>query len=108
VGTTTDPNDPCLVVIEESGMQACYLVLSEEELGKGFVRPIRHSYVHVKCGTVTTMAQPIAETYARDPKFYGGTYCAGCKTHFRLRTFNEDGTFVPQFRWDDDRTPVGS
>ena len=85
-------------------MQKCYLVLSEEELGKGFVRPVRSSYVHVKCGTVTTMAQPIAETYARDPKFYGGTYCAGCKTHFRL----VDSGGVPQFRWDDDRTPVGA
>jgi hypothetical protein len=100
---TTDPNDPCLVVIEENGMQACYLVLSEEELAKGFMRPVRKSYVHTKCGTVTTMAKAIAETYARNPKFYGGTYCASCKTHFPL--FVDD---VSQFRWDDDRTPVGS
>lgn len=107
MGTTTDPNDPCLVVIEESGMQKCYLVLSEEERGKGFVRPVRRSYVHVKCGTVTTMGREIAETYARNPKFYGGTYCAGCKTHFPLRVYNADGSEA-QFRWDDDRTPVGS
>lgn len=103
MGLTTDPTDPCIVEIREDGMQECYLVLSQEELDKGFVRPVRRSYVHTKCGTVTTMATRIAETYARDPKFYGGTYCAGCKTHFPLVA--ADG---PQFRWDADNTPVGS
>lgn len=43
------------------------------------------------CGTVTTMAQAIAETYARSPNFYGGTYCAGCGTHFPV---GEAGEFV--------------
>lgn len=39
------------------------------------------------CGTVTTMGQSIAETYARDPKFYGGTFCCGCGKHFPVEEF---------------------
>lgn len=30
------------------------------------------------CGTVTTMPRAIAETYAREPRFYGTTFCCGC------------------------------
>jgi hypothetical protein len=33
------------------------------------------------CFTVTTMGTVLAETYARDPKFYGATFCCGCRTH---------------------------
>jgi hypothetical protein len=66
----------------KSGMQNGYVVLSEEERAKGFVEPVRRSYVHKKCGGVTTMGQAIAETYARDPSFYGGTFCCHCGTHF--------------------------
>ncbi len=41
------------------------------------------------CGTVTTMAQALAETYARDPSFYGATYCAGCRTHLPVGAYGE-------------------
>lgn len=44
------------------------------------------------CGTVTTMAQSIAETYARDPKFYGGTFCVGCGKHLPVEEFVWEGT----------------
>lgn len=47
MGITTDPESPCLKNIEPSGMQSCYLVLSEEERAKGFIRPVRTSYRHV-------------------------------------------------------------
>ena len=150
MGLTTDRDNPCLQQIDSSGMQACYLVLSEEERAEGFVRPVRRSYMHVGipgpkyelrdltdeenerfrqfdyvkfevypkdgssvvgkfwtqkeldkidqgCGAVTTMAQGIAETYARDPKFYGGTYCVGCRSHLRV---GEHGEFV----WIDETT----
>ncbi len=50
------------------------------------------------CGTVTTMAQAIAETYARQPHFYGATYCTGCQKHLP----------VGEFVWVDDGTVVGS
>ena len=44
------------------------------------------------CGSVTRMTRSIAETYARDPKFYGGTFCVGCGSHFPLDQFVWDGT----------------
>lgn len=74
-----------------TGMQKSYVVLSEAERAKGFVRPVRHSYKHEKCGTVTTMGQALSETYARDPHFYSGTYCCGCGAHFPV---GEHGEFV--------------
>ena len=69
-----------------------YLALSEEERKKGFVRPVRQSYVHKVCGALTTMALPIAETYARNPGFYGATYCCNCQMHRPVSEFLWDGT----------------
>lgn len=40
-----------------AGQQKGYVVLSEAERAKGFVRPVRRSYRHLKCGVVTTMGQ---------------------------------------------------
>lgn len=99
---TTDPNDPALGAILPSGQQEKYLILSEEERKKGFVRPLRRSYKHLKCGIVTTMGLALCETYARNPGFYGGTFCAGCGTHFDL---TKDG--VRQFHWTEDGKGVG-
>ena len=64
-----------------TGMHGDYWVLSEAERAKGFVRPVRTSYIHRKCGGATTMNLTIAETYARDPKFYGATFCFHCRDH---------------------------
>jgi len=89
---TTDPNDPKLKSHRSDGQQEAYLVLSEDERAKGFVRPVRQSYVHEKCGAVTKMGLALAETYARDPKFYGGTFCCACGTHFPVAEFKWDGT----------------
>lgn len=33
------------------------------------------------CGQRTSMSDSIAETYARDPKFYGSTFCSYCRVH---------------------------
>jgi hypothetical protein len=44
------------------------------------------------CGTVTTMGHAIAETYARDPKLYGGTFCCGCGKHLPVDEFVWEGT----------------
>lgn len=93
MSTTDDRNDPDLEVIDELGMQKTYLVLSDEERAKGFIRPVRTTYIHERCGTATTMGLAIAETYARNPKFYGGTYCAGCRNHFPVGQHGE-------FYWD--------
>lgn len=87
--------------LKENGQQEGYVVLAEEERAKGFVRPVRRSYRHLKCGTVTTMGQTLAETYARDPNFYSGTFCCGCGSHFPV---GEDGEFV----WDGSSEKVGT
>jgi hypothetical protein len=138
--------------LKEDGQQRGYVVLSEEERAKGFVRPVRRSYVHVGitgpefpledhdnagmhssgyvkferypkgyrgssigrywkqeeldsigkgCGTRTTMSQSIAETYAREPGFYGATYCCGCRAHFPV---GRRGEFV----WDGTDERVGT
>jgi hypothetical protein len=101
MGTTSDRNDPGLREIDETGMQKTYLVLTDEERAKGFVRPLRFSYRHETCGMVTRMGQAIAETYARQPDFYGGTYCVGCRAHFPV---GENGEFV----WDGTAEKVGT
>tara|TARA_R110000772_G_scaffold17946_3_gene50041 strand:+ start:177007 stop:177459 length:453 start_codon:yes stop_codon:yes gene_type:complete len=144
MGLTTDRDNDCLNESKDNGQQECYLVLSEEEKAKGFIRPVRESYVHVGeqmdtstmrdltedeherydkydyigfipnteedsaitgtfitqervdrnngCGATTTMGLSIAETYARDPNFYGSTFCMGCGTHLPVREFNWYGT----------------
>lgn len=92
---TTDPKDPRLGRgIDEKPIpkHEVYLVLSEEERAKGFIRPVRTSYTHDKCGVSTRMNETISETYARDPKFYGATYCMGCQKHLPVDEFTWDGT----------------
>lgn len=83
------------------GQQKAYVVLSDDERAKGFVRPVRLAYRHDKCGVVTRMGMALAETYARDPYFYSGTFCCGCGTHFPV---GEDGEFV----WDGTDERVGT
>lgn len=94
----SDPNDPRLThgVDETPVPQAdAYLVLSDEERAKGFVRPVRRAYIHAVCGALTMMSQALAETYAANPNFYGATYCTHCKMH---RPVGENG----EFTWDDE------
>jgi hypothetical protein len=87
---TTDHRD-----LKANGQQKGYIVLSDAERKRGFVRPVRTTYVHQKCGVATHMGTALAETYARDPSFYVGTFCVGCQRHF---TFGKpDGLF----HWDD-------
>lgn len=83
-----------LPIDPKTGQHGAYWVLSEDERAKGFVRPVRTTYFHTKCKTTTTMGQAIAETYARDPKFYGATFCCFCRDHLPV---GEHGDFV----WDD-------
>jgi hypothetical protein len=87
--------------LKPNGQQQDYVVLAEEERAKGFVRPVRRSYTHLSCGTTTVMGQALAETYARDPSFYSGTFCVGCGAHFPV---GEDGTFV----WSGTEEKVGT
>jgi hypothetical protein len=143
-----------------NGQQRDYLILSDEERAKGFVRPVRLSYQHVGrpgpkyplvdlteeqsaryggpdigfvkyepypisdepgkaralgrfwtqadldkvdkgCGSITTMGRAIAETYARQPGFYGGTFCCRCGKHLPV---GADGEFV----WEGTNERVGT
>lgn len=100
-GITDDPKDTRLgrgIDKNKIPQHEVYLVLSEEERGKGFIRPVRRTYVHELCGVETTMGLALAETYARDPKFYGATYCCGCSKHLS----------VDEFMWDGTKEKVGS
>lgn len=103
---------------ESVGQHKDYIVLCPDERAKGFVRPARNKYIHVgvggheidpndmskhgrtdgACGVLTVMGSSLAETYARDPKFYGSTFCVGCNQHLP----------VAEFVWDGDGEVVGS
>lgn len=63
-----------------------------------FVQPIRYTYIHLRCKSVTKISTKVAENFARDPKHYGAMYCAACKEHCR----------VDHFIWEDTGQPVGS
>lgn len=150
---TTDRVNPSLKVKKENGQNEAYLVLTEEEISKGFVRPLRSKYVHVGkklnykgihrmldpgerkeyddkyvaimtilvdedgkfqggpyvtqeeldawkegkeiggCGTETVISsREIVETYARNPHFYGATFCCGCGKHLPVEEFVWEGT----------------
>ncbi len=84
--------------IKENGQHSEYWVLSEDERAKGFIRPVREVYVHDKCGAETRMNRAISETYARDPKFYGSTFCCHCGDH----------SPVAEFKWKGSDEVVGS
>lgn len=53
------------------------------------------------CGAVTTMHDTLAETYARAPHFYSGTFCATCRKHYPV---GEHGEFV----WEGTDERVGT
>lgn len=99
--TTSDPNDPKLHEHDPDGMQKAHLVLSESARQEGFVRPVRNSYMHLKCGVVTRMGSALAETYAREPTFYSATWCVGCRGYYPV---GADGEFV----WADTDIKVGT
>jgi hypothetical protein len=44
------------------------------------------------------MGRSLSETYARDPSFYGATFCVHCNKHFP----------VAEFVWTADGQQVGS
>lgn len=101
---TTDRNNPDLkygVDNEPVEQNKAYLVLSDEELSKGYIKPYRDSYTHLNCGTVTKMGEMIAATYATDPWFYGATYCCGCMKHRPLNEFvwEPDGESMNPAQW---------
>lgn len=102
MSTTSDRNDPGINKKKDNGQQESYLILSDEERQKGYVRPFRDSYIHDKCGVVTRMGFKIAETYAVNNKFYTHTFCTFCGTHLPVEEFHWDDN------WDNSNDIVGS
>ena len=103
---TTDRDDPELghgINNEPVPQSKKYLVLSSDEIAKGFLKPVRSVYQHLVCGTTTSINESIAETYARDPWFYGSTYCVACAKHRPLREFIwlSDGESMDPSNWSD-------
>lgn len=104
--TTTDGNPPAYGLedagapqpIGPDGQHGAYWVLSESERKKGWVRPLRRKYIHDACGGVTSMGLALCETYAKDPTFYGATFCVMCGNHYP----------VADFHWIVDNQRVGS
>jgi hypothetical protein len=78
-----------------------YVLSDDERKVSEKVRPVRASYKHEVCGSVTTMPIKCAETYAVNPSFYGSTFCCICGDYFPV---GEHGKFV----WLDDNTKVGT
>lgn len=69
---TTDPHDPRLGHGADDGpgpQNAAYLVLSEAERAKGFVRPLRLSYRHVG---IPAAGNPLRDLTDREQERYAG------------------------------------
>jgi hypothetical protein len=102
-GATPDQPESASVPTDQKlgdGQYADHWVLCEAERAKGFIRPMRDSYTHEKCGEVTTMPRACAETYARQPDYYGSTFCCRCQGYFPVGPQGE-------FMWNDG-TKVGT
>ena len=91
-------DEVCANQKSSTGMHEGYIVLCPDERAKGFVRPYRDSYKHDACGSATFMGRALSETYARDPNFYGATFCVVCNKHLP----------VSEFIWTEDGERVGS
>ena len=86
---------------KEDGQFKDHWVICEEDRKKGHIRPVREVYIHEKCGTETRMPLACAETYAKNPNYYGSTFCCACKDYFPV---GANGEFI----WTDDKTKVGT
>ena len=104
---TTDPNHPAIQrgpldgETEPREQNKVYLVLPPEDLRKGYVKPLRQSYKHSTCSGETRMGYELSATYARDPWFYGLTYCVHCRVHRPLTEFRwlPDGESMAPADW---------
>lgn len=59
---------------------------------ENFARPLRTSYIHIKCGKTTEIGNNIAETFARDPHFFKTAHCTPCNDSFPVEEFAWDAS----------------
>jgi len=64
-----------------------YLERDDSDVLGSFWTQKRLDSVGKGCYTTTTMGRPLAETYARNPRFYGATYCVQCMMHRPVSEF---------------------
>lgn len=77
------PRDICAQVYGHEGeCSSPFLTVDQPEYAE-----IRRSHRKGGCGKITTMGRALAETYARDPKFYGATFCVHCNRHLPVAEF---------------------
>jgi len=71
-----------------------------------YAAPIRRKYIHKSCGVVTKIGLDIAETYAKNPNYYGRTFCCGCKDYFNVGDFywEIDGVILGQLGGEPGKT----
>lgn len=75
------------------GSMVCYMDPGHEGICGAAMGPRPQA-----CNSVTTMGRALSETYARDPKFYGATFCVQCNKHLP----------IAEFVWTADGERVGS
>lgn len=96
------PNNPSYVRKRPDGQQTSYVVFSDQKLaGTRPVRPVRRTYRHLACLTLTEMHEKMAATLARDPSFYKALFCARCRGHFKIGAEGE-------FLWHNSDQRVGT
>lgn len=73
------------------------VVLTEQELAAGFVRPLRLRVLHIFCGRPSAVMAGQAEDLAKDPASWSTCWCGVCGRRLPIE----------QFTWVDG-SPVGS
>lgn len=99
--TTTDPNDPRLghgVNEERVPQNKAYLVLSEEERSKGFVRPYRDAYRHVGA---PPPANPLRDLTDHEQELWGS------EGYVKFEIYPEGSSAVGKFWTQADLDNVG-
>jgi hypothetical protein len=107
MGLTTDPNDPDLghgPDLGEVPQNKKYLVLSEEELAKGFIRPVRTTYVH-KGRLFDKGIEMLEEPYVSDHN--GKTYVAIAAVLLNEDGSRKGGAYLTQEELDQHRKTGG-
>lgn len=61
--------------------------MTDEERAKGYVRPLRFTYVHTTCGSETVMTKGSAELWAKQPGRQPETFCGRCHADFPAAQF---------------------
>lgn len=57
-----------------------------------FEQEPRDTYIHEECGGSTTMKGELPESVARDPSYYGKTFCKTCEEYVPVEEVHwEDG-----------------